>query len=89
MVLPQAMIQDDMSVLPGLDGRKMSKSYNNTVPLFEGGAKALQTAIAKIVTDSKGPGEPKNAEDSNLLPIFWSFHFDCAVVSLPFIIILS
>lgn len=72
-VLPQAMIQDDMSVLPGLDGRKMSKSYNNTVPLFEGGEKALQTAIAKIVTDSKGPGEPKNAEDSNLLPIFQAF----------------
>ena len=72
-VLPQAMIQDDMSVLPGLDGRKMSKSYNNTVPLFEGGAKALQAAIAKIVTDSKGPGQPKNAEDSNLLPIFQAF----------------
>jgi len=72
-VLPQAMIQDDMAVLPGLDGRKMSKSYNNTVPLFEGGEKALQTAVAKIVTDSKGPGEPKDAESSNLFPIFRAF----------------
>jgi tryptophanyl-tRNA synthetase len=72
-VLPEAMIQDDMAILPGLDGRKMSKSYNNTVPLFEGGEKALRTAVAKIVTDSKGPGEPKDADNSNLLPIFRAF----------------
>lgn len=72
-VLPEAMIQDDMAILPGLDGRKMSKSYHNTVPLFEGGEKALQAAVAKIVTDSKGPGEPKDAETSNLMPIFRAF----------------
>lgn len=72
-VLPEAMIQDDTAVLPGLDGRKMSKSYNNTVPLFEGGYKALEAAIARIVTDSKGPGEPKDAHTSNLLPIFSAF----------------
>jgi tryptophanyl-tRNA synthetase len=72
-VLPEAMIQDDNAILQGLDGRKMSKSYNNTIPLFEGGVNALQSAVAKIVTDSKGPGEAKNAELSNLFPIFKAF----------------
>jgi tryptophanyl-tRNA synthetase len=75
-VLPEAMIQEDNAILQGLDGRKMSKSYNNTVPLFEGGEKALQAAVAKIVTDSKGPGEPKDAESSNLLPIYKAFATD-------------
>ncbi|MEI8403247.1 MAG: tryptophan--tRNA ligase, partial [Alcaligenaceae bacterium] len=52
---------------------KMSKSYGNTVPLFEGGAKALKAAIAKIVTDSRGPGEPKDADASHLYLIYKAF----------------
>lgn len=61
-VLPYELIDESVATLPGLDGRKMSKSYDNTIPLFEGGEKALQAAINRIVTDSKLPGE---AKDSN------------------------
>ena len=72
-VLPEAVVSDEVATLPGLDGRKMSKSYNNTVPLFEGGAKALKAAVARIVTDSKGPGEPKDADASHLYMIYRAF----------------
>ena len=72
-VLPEAVISEDVATLPGLDGRKMSKSYNNTVPLFEGGSKALKSAVARIVTDSRGPGEPKDAEASHLYLIYKAF----------------
>ena len=72
-VLPEAVVSDEVATLPGLDGRKMSKSYNNTVPLFEGGAKALKAAVARIVTDSKGPGEPKDADASHLYLIYRAF----------------
>lgn len=72
-VLPEAVIAEDVATLPGLDGRKMSKSYNNTIPLFEGGARALKAAVARIVTDSRGPGEPKDAEASHLYLIYKAF----------------
>jgi tryptophanyl-tRNA synthetase len=72
-VLPQAEIEESVATLPGLDGRKMSKSYDNTVPLFEGGAKALKDAIARIVTDSKLPGEPKDPENAHLVTIHDAF----------------
>ncbi|RZI82526.1 MAG: tryptophan--tRNA ligase [Rubrivivax sp.] len=72
-VLPQAEIEDSVATLPGLDGRKMSKSYDNTVPLFEGGPKALKDAIARIVTDSKLPGEPKEPEGAHLVTIHDAF----------------
>ena len=48
--LPEALIEESVATLPGLDGRKMSKSYDNVIPLFEGGAKALKEAVARIVT---------------------------------------
>jgi len=69
-VMPEAVIGDESAVLPGLDGRKMSKSYNNTIPLFEGGSKAIKTAVARIVTDSLEPGQPKDPFASNLLPLY-------------------
>ncbi len=72
-VLPQAEIEDDVATLPGLDGRKMSKSYDNTIPLFEGGSRAMKEAIAHIVTDSRLPGEPKDPEGSALVTIFDAF----------------
>lgn len=72
-VLPEAQVDNEVATLPGLDGRKMSKSYNNTIPLFEGTAKDLQQAIAQIKTDSKLPGEPKNPDDSNLFAIYRAF----------------
>ena len=72
-VLPEASIDEEMELLPGLDGRKMSKSYDNVIPLFEGGAKALREAISKIVTDSRLPGEPKETEGSHLVQIYDAF----------------
>ncbi|MBI5925347.1 MAG: tryptophan--tRNA ligase [Aquabacterium sp.] len=72
-VLPQAEIEESVATLPGLDGRKMSKSYDNTVPLFDGGPKALKDAIARIVTDSCLPGEPKDPESAHLVTIHDAF----------------
>lgn len=72
-VLPQATGGSSIEVLPGLDGRKMSKSYNNVIPLFEGGRTALDAAIARIVTDSRTPGEPKDPDSTSLTVIFDAF----------------
>ncbi|MBJ7264539.1 MAG: tryptophan--tRNA ligase [Burkholderiaceae bacterium] len=72
-VLPEVVIDDAVATLPGLDGRKMSKSYNNTVPLFEGGAAATRAAIGRIVTDSRLPGEAKDAEGTHLFTLFQAF----------------
>jgi tryptophanyl-tRNA synthetase len=75
-VLPEANIDERVAMLPGLDGRKMSKSYDNTVPLFEGGAKGLREALARVVTDSRLPGEPKEPEGSHLVAIYEAFAND-------------
>jgi tryptophanyl-tRNA synthetase len=72
-VLPEVQIEEQVATLPGLDGRKMSKSYDNTIPLFDGGSKALRESIMKIVTDSRAPGEPKETDDSALFTIFKAF----------------
>ena len=72
-VLPEALIEEQVATLPGLDGRKMSKSYDNTIPLFAGGKKQLREAIMRIVTDSRLPGEPKDPEDCALFTIFRAF----------------
>jgi tryptophanyl-tRNA synthetase len=71
--LPQAEVEESVATLPGLDGRKMSKSYDNTVPLFDGGPKALKDAIARVVTDSRLPGEPKDPEGAQLVTIHDAF----------------
>lgn len=71
--LPDVQLDDDVAILPGLDGRKMSKSYDNTIPLFEGSAKTLRTAINRIVTDSRLPGEPKDADASHLYMLYQAF----------------
>ncbi|MEZ2743308.1 tryptophan--tRNA ligase [Paenalcaligenes hominis] len=70
---PYELIDDSVATLPGLDGRKMSKSYDNTIPLFEGGEKLLRSAINSIVTDSKLPGEPKQTEGSHLFELYKAF----------------
>ena len=72
-VLPEALIEEQVATLPGLDGRKMSKSYDNTIPLFAGGKKQLREAIMRIVTDSRAPGEPKDPDDCALFTIFRAF----------------
>ncbi|HET6432030.1 tryptophan--tRNA ligase, partial [Dyella sp.] len=72
-VLPEALIEEQVATLPGLDGRKMSKSYDNTIPLFAAGAKGMREAILRIVTDSRVPGEPKDADSSALFTLFRAF----------------
>ncbi len=76
LVLPEAVVDDSVATLPGLDGRKMSKSYDNAVPLFAGGARALKEAVMKIVTDSLEPGQPKDPDSNALLPILRAFAGD-------------
>jgi tryptophanyl-tRNA synthetase len=71
--LPEAVVDEAVATLPGLDGRKMSKSYDNTIPLFEGGARATREAIMKIVTDSREPGQPKDPDGTPLLAIYQAF----------------
>ena len=72
-VLPDVFIDENVATLPGLDGRKMSKSYDNTIPLFEGGEHTLKNAINRIVTDSSLPGEPKDPDASHLYSLFQAF----------------
>ena len=71
-VLPEAVVEASVALLPGLDGRKMSKSYDNTIPLFAP-ATQLRKLIAGIVTDSRAPGEPKDTEGSALFQIYQAF----------------
>ena len=75
-VLPEALIEEQVATLPGLDGRKMSKSYDNTIPLFAGGKTQLRETITRIVTDSRLPGEAKDPDDCALFTIFRAFATD-------------
>jgi tryptophanyl-tRNA synthetase len=78
--LPEAVIQDDKTVL-GIDGRKMSKSYNNIIPLLST-EKELKKAVMKIVTNSQEPGEPKDWKDNTLFSIYSSFASDDQIQDL-------
>ena len=71
-VLPVAQVNKEMSILQGLDGRKMSKSYGNTIPLFSS-EKKLKKHINKIKTNLLEPGERKNSEDSAVFQIWQAF----------------
>jgi tryptophanyl-tRNA synthetase len=71
-VIPEAVVDDKAAVLAGLDGRKMSKSYNNTIPLFAP-QKRLRKLIMKIKTNSLEPGEPKDPDDCTLFDIYKAF----------------
>lgn len=71
-VLPEAKIDDNVQLLTGLDGRKMSKSYGNTIALFDG-AKKMQKAVNKIITNLKEPGEPKFEGESPIFEIHRAF----------------
>ena len=70
--LPEAAIEENVATLPGLDGRKMSKSYDNTIPLFTP-RNELKKLINGIVTDSRAPGEPKDTEGSALFQLYQAF----------------
>lgn len=71
--LPKPIVSDGAKLLIGTDGRKMSKSYHNTIPLFKGGSHALLKSINKIITNSKGIGEPKDVDETPLMMIFEAF----------------
>ena len=71
-VLPEAVVDEKAAVLVGLDGRKMSKSYGNTIPLFEP-EKALRKLIMRIKTNSLPPEAPKDPDTCTLFQIYQSF----------------
>ncbi len=70
--LPEALIDENVATLPGLDGRKMSKSYGNTIPLFAP-REELKKLVFSILTDSRAPGEPKATEGSALFQLYQAF----------------
>ncbi|WP_043889909.1 tryptophan--tRNA ligase [Xanthomonas hortorum] len=70
--LPEAVIDEQVSTLPGLDGRKMSKSYGNTIPLFAP-REELRKLVFSILTDSRAPGEAKDTQGSALFQLYQAF----------------
>lgn len=86
--LPSAVVDDNVALLTGLDGRKMSKSYGNTIPLFGDGnpqvdpEKQLRKAIMQIVTNSQAPEEPKNPDDSVVFEIYKAFATPAEIADL-------
>lgn len=72
LIEPETVLQKDGAYIPGLDGRKMSKSYGNSIPLWET-EKKLKKLINKITTDSSGPEEAKNPDDSLIMDLYRLF----------------
>ena len=72
LVLPEAVIKQEVMTIPGLDGRKMSKSYDNVIPMFAESNK-LRKRVMRIVTDSRRPEEPKDPETDNVFAIYRHF----------------
>ncbi|HTA16832.1 MAG TPA: tryptophan--tRNA ligase [bacterium] len=70
--VPEPLIGAEVKTIPGLDGRKMSKSYDNVIPLFAPAAE-VRKAVMRIVTDSKRPEDPKDPETCNVFNIFRHF----------------
>ena len=70
--LPEAVVEEQVATLPGLDGRKMSKSYDNVIPLFAT-REELRRLVSSIVTDSRAPGEPKDTDGSTLFQLYQAF----------------
>ncbi|TFY97678.1 tryptophan--tRNA ligase [Ramlibacter humi] len=79
--LPEAEVDESVATLPGLDGRKMSKSYDNTIALF-GPREQVRKQIFSIVTDSRAPGEPKDTEGSALFQIYQAFADEAETAAL-------
>lgn len=80
-VMPEAVVDDNVALLTGTDGRKMSKSYHNTIALFEP-EKSLRKQIMKIVTNSQAPGEPKNPDDSTIFDIYRAFASEAEIAAM-------
>lgn len=69
---PKELLVKEVEIVPGVDGRKMSKSYGNVIPLF-GSDEEIKKSVMSIVTDSKGPNEPKDPEENNIYKIYKLF----------------
>lgn len=81
VTMPEAIIKEETELIIGLDGRKMSKSYDNTLPIF-GEEKALRKLVMKIVTDSAALEEPKTTENSTIIALYKLFANDAEVESM-------
>ena len=73
--LPDCLINEKVKIIPGIDGRKMSKSYKNTIDIFAEESK-LKKTIMSIITDTKTPEEPKNPDECNIFNIYKSIAND-------------
>ncbi len=71
-VIPEAIIEKEVATIPGLDGRKMSKSYGNVIPLLAP-EKQFRKAVMKITTDSKSVDEPKDPETCSVFALYKCF----------------
>jgi tryptophanyl-tRNA synthetase len=69
LVVPEGLINEEMMTVPGLDGRKMSKNYDNTIGIFLP-SNQLRKRVMRIVTDSKTPDEPKDPDQDNVFAIY-------------------
>ena len=72
LIIPKELTQAAVSVIPGVDGQKMSKSYNNTIEIF-GAEKAMRKKIMKIVTDSTPVEQPKNPDSCSIFALYTLF----------------
>ena len=72
LTIPEAVIREEVMTIPGIDGRKMSKSYNNVIPIFAPSNEVLKP-VKRIVTDSKRPEEPKAPDACNVFAIYQHF----------------
>jgi tryptophanyl-tRNA synthetase len=72
LTIPEERISEEVMTVPGIDGRKMSKNYNNTLPIFLA-SKELRKKVMQIVTDSRPPEEPKNPDECNVFNIYRLF----------------
>jgi tryptophanyl-tRNA synthetase len=72
LTLPEASIREEVMTIPGLDGRKMSKSYDNVIPIFAP-SNQLRKSVMRIVTDSRRPEDPKDPETDNVFAIYKHF----------------
>ena len=78
LTIPEGYIPDQVAIVPGVDGQKMSKSYNNIIPIF-GKEKEIKKQVMSIVTDCKGLEEPKDPENCNVVALFKLFASDAEV----------
>ncbi len=72
LTIPEAVIRKEVMTIPGIDGRKMSKSYNNVIPIFAP-SNQVRKAVMRIVTDSKLPEDPKDPDECNVFAIYQHF----------------